>query len=106
MLVSHQNFARAALLCAVTSAATRSIPHVPDSTPTVYCTIAPRGVRCRWEGVLRTLPVGGMGVAVGTSEGLGFILAGLVRLADFDVGGRARLTLRDGPRGQNHVFRP
>ena len=56
-----------------------------------------------WEGSVRTLPVGGMGV--GTSEGLGLI-AGLVRFAEFDVGGRARLSPRDGPRGQNHVFRP
>ena len=46
-----------------------------------------------WEGVLRTFPVGVMGV--GTSEGLGLI-AGLVRFADFDVGGRARLATRDG----------
>ena len=57
----------------------------------------------RWDGLVRTLPVGGIGV--GTSEGLGLI-AGLVRFAEFDVGGRARLAPRDGPRGQNHVFRP
>ena len=44
-------------------------------------------------------------MGVGTSEGLGLI-AGLVRFAEFDVGGRARLAPRDGPRGQNHVFRP
>ena len=34
------------------------------------------------------------------------MIAGLVRFAEFDVGCRARLAPRDGPRGQNHVFRP
>ena len=52
---------------------------------------------------LCTFPVDG--TVVGTSEGLGLI-AGLVRVAIFDVGGRARLAARYSPMGQKHVFQP